>query len=77
MAIARCVTHSKPRGITKSYDALPRSPAGDGTAIVCGIAKCEKPASIWLDTDEAKDYEQKNARVFSLGTELNGKVRVK
>ena len=63
MALMRCKTHI-PAGQTRAY-VHPVEPMGfPSTALVCGTAKCNASAYIWLEKKEKKEYDL-GQRVFS------------
>jgi len=67
MALARCKDCGRPHGKGgNSYSAQGHSPVGfPNGGIVCGIARCENAAYVWLTTWEEREYEN-GRRVFQI-----------
>jgi len=62
MALMRCKTHA-PEGKTRAYVHAVEPVGFPSTALVCGSAKCNASAYIWLEKAEKKEYD-KGQRVF-------------
>lgn len=75
MALVRCERCGKPSGRGRVYVAS-RPPLGypADAAAICGRAGCDRPGLLWLDGDEAREY-QEGERVFQLPTAA-AKIRV-
>ena len=74
MALAHCKTHGEPGGQTRRYVRAAEPVGGPDTVVYCGIGQCVRPALIWLDEDEARDYAA-GQRIFALVSH-QAKIRV-
>ncbi len=75
MTLAKCKEFGRPSGKKHAYKIAVK-PVGypNNTAAVCGANGCEKPALVWLNKDEEKEYNA-GKRIFKLNTGTM-KVRV-
>lgn len=65
MARVRCLEHRLPAAGGPVY-VLGAAPAGDGSALICGLAPCASQGVLWLDGSEADAYAD-GQRTFGLG----------
>jgi len=72
VALARCENH-RPRPFRYGGFALPIG--FPNTAAICGRARCEAPAYIWLTASEARDHAR-GIRIFTLPNSAATKLRV-
>jgi len=78
MALARCEKHGHPRGQRGNvYLQMPLLPVGyPNTGVVCGNARCEEPAQIWVVETEMRGYRA-GERIFGFGRPHIGFVKVR
>lgn len=75
MAIVRCrEKHSPPKGKTHVY-RLGVAPEGDGEGVLCGLKWCPNKGVVWLDVDEAAQFEA-GQRYFHLHNGYQVKFRL-
>lgn len=78
MALARCEKHGHPKGERGNvYLQTPLVPAGyPQSGVVCGSARCENPAKIWVVASEMAAF-QSGQRVFGFGRPPIGFIKVR
>jgi hypothetical protein len=64
MAIAKCESCGQPTGNKRTYVQSARPRGYPESAVLCNASGCYKPASLWLDQDEASAYSR-GERIFS------------
>ena len=78
MALARCERHGNPKGQRGNvYLATALLPVGYPNAgVVCGSARCDQPAKIWVIETEMSAYKR-GERIFGFGRPAIGFVKVR
>jgi hypothetical protein len=74
MALARCEKCGRPSGNSSPYVCFHEPVAYPHSPVVCGARSCERPARVWLTTEEQQMYVA-GRRIFTFAMK-SAKVRL-